>query len=135
MRTNQDGKDVKLVIGWLCGRNLTDAEMALALDMPTSNYGRRKDAEDFPTFEELSALADHFKLSKMALQVAFGYLDPNMVLLDNEGLRQYVEQGGGQAPFFPSRSRRKVSTGTRIEPQVKQPKSHRRRRPDAPPGA
>lgn len=132
MRTNQDGKDVKLVIGWLCGRNLADAEMALALDMPTSNYSRRKDADDFPTFEELGTLADHFKLNRLALQVAFGYLDPNVVLMDNAGLRQYIEQGGGQAPFFPSRAKalktKALVSGLEVNTRRRRPRT------DAPPG-
>lgn len=138
MRTNQDGKDIKLVIGWLCGRSLADAEMALALDLPTTNYSRRKDAADFPSFEELSQLAAYFKLSAMALQVAFGYLDPNVVLLDAEGMRQYIEQGGGESPFFRSTGqggRSPTRTTTQELEELKLRSRRRKRRPDAPPGA
>lgn len=125
-RTNQDGKDIKLVIGWLAGHTVSDAEMADAVGIPTTNYSRRKDADDFPSFEELERLAQHFNLSSLALQVAFGYLNPQMVLLDEEGLRQYVEQGGGEMPTFPTRRGELLNSAP--------PGRRRLRRPDAPPG-
>lgn len=118
-RTNQDGKDLKLVVGWLCGRTVSDAEMAEAVGIPTTNYSRRKDSDDFPSFEDLTHVGKHFHLNPLALQVAFGYLDLNMVLLDDDGLRQYVEQGGGEMPS----TRERASAPPR-----------RRRREDAPPG-
>ena len=120
-RTNQDGKDIRLVVSWLCGRFISDAEMADAVGIPTTNYSRRKDTEEFPTFEELRKVADHFNLNALALQVAFGYLDAGVVLLDAEGLRQYVEQGGGDPPAI-------------FQQTITNNSPRRRRRADAPPG-
>jgi len=126
-RTNQDGKDIRLVVSWLCGRFISDAEMAEALGTPTTNYSRRKSDCDFPTFEELHKLADRFGLSALALQIAFGYLDAGVVLLDDEGMRQYVQQGGGDTPNFPRRRELVNSAAPASTPR-------RRRRSDAPPG-
>lgn len=127
-RTNQDGKDIRLVVSWLCGRFISDAEMAEALAIPTTNYSRRKSDGDFPSFEELNKLADSFSLSALALQVAFGYLDAGVVLLDDEGMRQYVQQGGGDTPSFPQRRDGLVNCAPAA------PAPRRRRRADAPPG-
>ena len=125
-RTNQDGKDIRLVVSWLCGRFVSDAEMADALGIPTTNYSRKKSDDEFPTFEELGKVAGHFSLSALALQVAFGYLDAGVVLLDDEGMRQYVQQGGGDTPSFPRRR-----DGALVNSA---PAPRRRRRVDAPPG-
>lgn len=124
-RTNQDGKDIRLVCSWLCGHFISDAEMADAVGIPTTNYSRRKDSDEFPTFEELQKVATHFNLNALALQVAFGYLDAGVVLLDDDGLRQYVEQGGGAVPasFRRQETINSAPTGRR-----------RSRRLDAPPG-
>ena len=102
-RTNQDGKEIRLVLSWLTGRNLVDAEMATALNMAPATYSRRKDSDDFPTFEELETLGQHFHLSARSLQVAFGHLGrEGLAILDEDGMRQYVEQGGGEVPDFPT---------------------------------
>lgn len=106
-RTNRDGKDIKLVVGWLTGRSVSDAEMAEAIGIPTTTYSRNKDADEFPSFEELNSIARHFDLNALMLQVAFGYLDINTVILDEEGMRQYVEQGGGDVPSLPTRQVRR----------------------------
>lgn len=141
-RTNQDGKDVKLVLSWLCKRVLVDAELARALDMPTSNYSRRKDAPDFPSFDELAAFADSFKLNRFALLISFSYLPRDAIgLLDESGMRQYVELGGGEVPSFSWRgTAARTQTAARIPSPVvgvRPPRTHKprmRRRPDAPPG-
>lgn len=133
-RTNQDGKDIRLVLEWLCRRRLSEAELATALDIPPANYNRRKDADDFPSFEELAKFADHYDLCQRALQIAFGYLDRDALqLLDEDGLRQYVEQGGGEVPFFSSRGRRATTKVARCEPKAAPPQ-RRRRQLGAPPG-
>jgi hypothetical protein len=127
-RTNQDGKEIKLVLQWLTGRHLTDIDMAAALNIPPTNYSRRKDADDYPTFEDLDKFAEHFGLSARALQVAFGYLELDKVLLGDDEMRQYVEQGGGTVPDFPARR------GGTMTLQSKPANGRRQRRPDAPPG-
>lgn len=102
-RTNQDGKEIRLVLSWLTGRNLVDADMATALNMAPATYSRRKDSDDFPSFEELEILGRHFDLSARSLQVAFGHLgNEGLAILDEDGMRQYVEQGGGEIPDVPA---------------------------------
>lgn len=102
-RTNQDGKEIRLVLSWLTGRNLVDADMAAALTMAPATYSRRKDSDDFPTFEELETFGQHFHLSARSLQVAFGHLGKEgLAILDEDGMRQYVEQGGGEIPDVPT---------------------------------
>lgn len=97
--TNQDGKPIRSVLCWLLNRPLSDADMAEALDLPTTTFSRRKDADDFPSFEELTVFADHFGLDRRALQIDFGYRDiDDLVLLDEAGMKQYLEQGGGNHP-------------------------------------
>lgn len=128
-RTNQDGKDIRLTIGWLLGRPLSDAEMAEALDIPAATYSRRKDQDEFPSFEELQLLADKFQLHALALQVAFGYLDTHVVLLDEVGMRQYMEQGG--ALLCTKRQQDEVLDDGLVSQSSR---VRRMRRPDAPPG-
>ena len=71
-RTNLDGKPIRRVLEWLLNRDLTDAELATALEMPTTNFHRRKDAEDFPTFHELDRFGAIFNLSARVLQIPSG---------------------------------------------------------------
>jgi hypothetical protein len=51
-----DGKPIRRVLEWLLNRDLTDADMAAALDVHPSNYSRHKDDDDYPSFEELTTL-------------------------------------------------------------------------------
>jgi hypothetical protein len=95
-RTNMDGKPIRRVLEWLLNRDLTDADMAAALDVHPSNYSRHKDDDDYPSFEELTTLGEHFHVSPRMLQIAFGLLDTDaLVLLDEDETKQYLEQGGG----------------------------------------
>lgn len=98
-RTNQHGKDIKRVLQWLTNRNIQDAEMAAALSMPPATFSRRKNEDNFPTFEQLTDLGAHFGCSARVLQIAFGWRrEDELVLLDEDELRQYIEQGGGVCP-------------------------------------
>ncbi len=98
-RNNLDGKPIRRVLSWLTNQDLTDAELAAALDMPTTTFSRRKDEDDFPSYEELSTFADQFKLDSRALQIAFGHRDlDDLILLDEKGMWQYLEQGGANHP-------------------------------------
>lgn len=91
-----DGRPIRRVLEWLLNRELTDAEMAGALDMPASSYSRHKDRDDYPTFEDLGRLGAAFDIDARMLQIAFGYrrLD-ELILLDHNAMRQYLQQGGG----------------------------------------
>lgn len=90
-----DGQPIRRVLEWLLNRELTDAEMADALEMPASTYSRHKEAADYPTFEDLGRIGAAFEVSARMLQVAFGYLDLSEVMLDDDAMRQYLRQGGG----------------------------------------
>ena len=95
-RINMDGKPIRRVLEWLLNRDLTDADMAAALDVHPSNYSRHKDDDDYPSFEELATLGEHFHVSPRMLQIAFGLLDTDaLILLDEDEMKQYLEQGGG----------------------------------------
>jgi hypothetical protein len=95
-RTNMDGKPIRRVLEWLLNRDLTDADMAAALDVHPSNYSRHKDDDGYPSFEELATLGEHFHVSPRMLQIAFGLLDTDaLILLDEDEMKQYLEQGGG----------------------------------------
>ena len=94
-RTNMDGKPIRRVLEWLLNRDLTDADMAAALDVHPSNYSRHKDDDGYPSFEELVTLGEHFHVSPRMLQIAFGLLDTDaLILLDEAEMKQYLEQGG-----------------------------------------
>ena len=95
-RTNMDGKPIRRVLEWLLNRDLTDADIAAALDVHPSNYSRHKDDDGYPSFGELTTLGEHFHVSPRMLQIAFGLLDTDaLVLLDEDEMKQYLEQGGG----------------------------------------
>lgn len=96
---NFDNKPIRRVLSWLTNRDLTDADLAFALDLPTTTFSRRKDEDNFPSFEEINILANHFGLDDKALQISFGHLDIDaLILLDEKGMWQYLEQGGANHP-------------------------------------
>jgi hypothetical protein len=94
-RLNRSGKDISRVLEWLVNRDVPDSEMASALNLAKATYSRRKDADDFPDYAELTALGEHFGLSPRVLQIAFGWRgEDELILLDVEEKRQYMEQVG-----------------------------------------
>jgi transcriptional regulator with XRE-family HTH domain len=62
--------------------------MAAALNISLSTYSRRKDRDDFPTFDELRLLAERLGVDRTILHVDFGYLDVSEV---SDELRQRYE--------------------------------------------
>lgn len=94
-RLNQAGKDVRRVLEWLLNRDVPDAEIGSILGLSKATYSRRKDAEDFPDFAELTALGDGLGISPRVLQIAFGWRGVDeLVLLTVEEARQYLDQVG-----------------------------------------
>jgi len=94
-RLTWNHKPIRLVLSWLTNRDLTDADLAAALDTTPPTYSRHKDDDDFPSFEELGVLGEHFGVSPTVLQIAFGHRAPEeVVLLSGPELRQYLELGG-----------------------------------------
>jgi len=94
-RLNQAGKDIRRVLEWLLNRDVPDTEIGSILGLSKATYSRRKDAEDFPNFAELTALGEALAISPRVLQIAFGWrgMDELILLTVEEG-RQYLDQVG-----------------------------------------
>lgn len=89
------GKDLPRVLEWLLNRDVPDSEISSALKLAKATYSRRKDAEDFPSYTELTALGESLGVSARVLQIAFGWRgEDELILLDLEEMRQYMEQAG-----------------------------------------
>ncbi|QDH91878.1 hypothetical protein SEA_PHRAPPUCCINO_40 [Mycobacterium phage Phrappuccino] len=74
-KNSREGRGLKRVLEWVLDRDIVDAEIAGALNKPPATYSRRKDAADFPTYEELDQIGRHFGINPRWLQVEFGYLE------------------------------------------------------------
>lgn len=112
-RKTRDGKELKRVLQWHLNRDVTDAEIAVAISKPPATYSRYKDTSDFPSFEELRVIGEAFGVTPRWLHVQFGDIDP-------EELREMP------APLM---ARRKGGNGVIPKSGPKLPKI----RPDAPP--
>ncbi|WP_242670371.1 hypothetical protein [Mycobacterium decipiens] len=100
------------MVEWLLNRDVPDGEIAAALGLAKATYSRRKEADDFPNYAELIALGEHFGLSARVLQIAFGWRgEDELILLDVEEMRQYMEQAG-VALFANERIRRYIEERT-----------------------
>ena len=94
-RLNQAGKDVRRVLEWLLNRDVPDSEIGSILGLSKATYSRRKDAEDFPNFAELTTLGEALAISPRVLQIAFGWRGADeLILLTVEEARQYLDQVG-----------------------------------------
>lgn len=74
-RRNKEGRPLKRVLEWKLNRDVRDVEIAAVLGKPPATFSRRKEAEDFPSFEELEKIGENFGINPRWLQVEFGYLD------------------------------------------------------------
>lgn len=111
-RTNKAGRDLRRVLEWLLNRDVPDGEIATALNLAKATYSRRKEAEDFPNFAELTVMGEAFGLSARALQIAFGWRgEDELVLLDTDEIRQFMDQAGA-ALFGNERVRRYIQSRT-----------------------
>ena len=94
-RLNGAGKGIGRVLEWLLNRDVPDGEIGSALNLPKATYSRRKDADDFPNYAELTALGERFGISARVLQIAFGWRgEDELILLNVEEVRHYIEQAG-----------------------------------------
>jgi hypothetical protein len=73
-RPNRARKTLKRILEWQLNSDITDAQLGAALGMPPATFSRRKDAEGFPTFEELERIGRALHVNPRWLQVEFGYL-------------------------------------------------------------
>lgn len=103
--TNGYGNPIDSVISWLLKRPVADKEMAKAIKVSGPTYSRRKNDDNFPSFEELQLLGKHFDISPRVLQIAFGHLEDDVVsLLDEAELYDY-RRVGGDVPHKTTRAR------------------------------
>jgi hypothetical protein len=117
-----DGKPIRRVLEWLLNRDLTDADMAAALDVHPSNYSRHKDDHDYPSFEELTTLGGYFHVSPRMLQIAFGLLDTDaLILLTEDEMKQYLEQGGANHMEPTGAGRKESRKNPRLSPRADRP--------------
>jgi hypothetical protein len=94
-RLNRAGKAIGRVLEWLLNRDVPDGEIGSALNLPKATYSRRKDADDFPNYAELTTLGERFGISARVLQIAFGWRgEDELILLNVAEVRHYVEQAG-----------------------------------------
>src|ERR1700744_670134 len=94
-RVNRSGRDLTRVLEWLLNRDVPDTEIGSALNLAKATYSRRKDADDFPNYADLIQIGEYFNLSPRVLQIAFGWRgEDELILLDVEEMRQYLEQAG-----------------------------------------
>lgn len=83
------------MLEWLLNRDVPDSEIGSALKLAKATYSRRKDADDFPNFAELTALGEFFEVSPRVLQIAFGWRgEDELILLNADEMCQYMEQAG-----------------------------------------
>jgi transcriptional regulator with XRE-family HTH domain len=117
-----DGKPIRRVLEWLLDRDLTDADMAAALDVHPSHYSRHKGDDDYPSFEELNTLGGYFHVSPRMLQIAFGLLDTDvLILLTEDEMKQYLEQGGGNHMEPTGAGRTESRNNPRLSPRADRP--------------
>jgi len=74
-RQTRQGRSLKRVLEWVLNRDVLDIEIAAALGKPAATFSRRHRAPDFPTWEELEQIGEHFAINPRWLQVEFGFLE------------------------------------------------------------
>jgi len=115
-RTDENGRQLKALLGYLLDGEVEAKEIYDALGISSSTYYRRIKEDDYPDAEELRRVADRFNLSFPDLQVRFG-------LMSHHEVRSYIES----APLTVLTA--KEATVTRRLPKLSELKP----REDAPP--
>jgi hypothetical protein len=83
-RTDENGRQLKALLGYLLDGEVDAKEIYDALGVSSSTYYRRIKETDYPNAEELRRVADRFGLSYPDLQVRFG-------LMTHHEVRTYIE--------------------------------------------
>lgn len=113
-RTDENGRQLKALLGYLLDGEVDAKEIYDALGVSSSTYYRRIKEHDYPNAEELRRVADRFGLSYPDLQIRFG-------LMSHHEVTSYIES----APF-------RVATDTL--PTTRRPRLEELKpRSDAPP--
>lgn len=115
-RTDENGRQLKALLGYLLDGEVDAKEIYDALRVSSSTYYRRIKEDDYPDAEELRRVADRFDLSYPDLQIRFG-------LMSHHEVTSYLES----VPF--------TVTTTREAPAItRRPRmSELKPRSDAPP--
>jgi hypothetical protein len=85
-RTDENGRQLKALLGYLLDGDIDAKEIYDALGVSSSTYYRRIKEDDYPNAEELRRVADRFGLSYPDLQVRFG-------LMSHHEVMTYMESG------------------------------------------
>src|ERR1700758_1047971 len=85
-RTDENGRQLKALLGYLLDGDIDAKEIYDALGVSSSTYYRRLKEADYPNAEELRLVADRFGLSYPDLQVRFG-------LMTHHEVRTYIDSG------------------------------------------
>lgn len=74
MRTDENGKGLQAVLGYLLDRAVPAKEIYDALGIARNTYHNRIDEDSFPNAEELRLIADSFGLNPVDLMLRFGLI-------------------------------------------------------------
>jgi hypothetical protein len=85
-RTDENGRQLKALLGYLLDGEVDAKEIYDALGVSSSTYYRRIKEYDYPNAEELRRVADRFDLSYPDLQIRFG-------LMSHHEVTSYIESG------------------------------------------
>jgi hypothetical protein len=83
-RTDENGRQLKALLGYLLDGEVDAKEIHDALGVSSSTYYRRIKEDDYPHAEELRRVADKFDLSYPDLQIRFG-------LMSHDDVASYIE--------------------------------------------
>lgn len=97
--TDNHGKQLHVLLGYLLDGGAESREIYNALGISSSTYYRRMRASDYPDAEELRKVATRFGLSFADLQVRFGLLNPEelMVYAESESESRHPPHHDGHS--------------------------------------
>ncbi len=73
-RTDENGRQLRVLLDYLLDGQLTTKQMHEALGISSSSYHRRIRDDDYPNADELHKIATRFHLSFTDLQVRLGFV-------------------------------------------------------------
>ena len=73
-RTDENGKGIQAVLGYLADRVVSEKEIYGVLGVSRNTYVSRSEADTFPNAEECRLLAEHLKLNPVDLMIRFGLI-------------------------------------------------------------
>lgn len=73
-RTDENGKDLQVVLCWMLNRAVPAKEIYGALGIARNTYTNRVEEDSYPNAEECRLLAESFDLNPLELQLRFGLI-------------------------------------------------------------